>query len=82
MGEISKRKDRWIVFDEDGATMKTENEDIGRGYDIWKTLDRNGLVADLANLSDELCLRRSEVVNREYTSTKTLKEDGRTVVYT
>ena len=53
---------RWMVFGLDESKMLTEEEDDGRGYKVWRELDRHGLVSSLAALSDELCLRRQEVL--------------------
>lgn len=53
---------RWMVFGIDDSRMMGEKEDEERGYNIWQELDRRGLVSSLAALSDELCLRREEVL--------------------
>ncbi|KAL2866133.1 Alpha/Beta hydrolase protein [Aspergillus lucknowensis] len=52
---------RWMVFTEEGAVLKTKEEDTGRGYEIWDELHSGGMVADLSELSNELCLRGSEL---------------------
>ncbi|KAL4876813.1 Alpha/Beta hydrolase protein [Aspergillus karnatakaensis] len=60
--ERHDRAGRWMVFSEDGAQMKSKEEDRERGYEIWDELHRKGLVADVSGLSSELCLRGGELV--------------------
>ncbi|CZR56851.1 uncharacterized protein PAC_06740 [Phialocephala subalpina] len=55
---------RWMIFKESGAKMMDKEEDEGRGYEVWEKLHKLGLIEDLADLSDELCLRKSEVLTR------------------
>lgn len=35
---------------------------LGGGYEIWDKLHELGLVQDLMDISEELCLRRSELI--------------------
>ncbi|TVY92626.1 Para-nitrobenzyl esterase [Lachnellula willkommii] len=53
---------KWMVFKEHGAQMMSKEEDVGRGYEEWDRLHELGLVADFADLSDEICLRRKDVL--------------------
>ncbi|RDW57295.1 carboxylic ester hydrolase-29 [Coleophoma crateriformis] len=53
---------KWMVFTTDGAEMRSKEEDAGRGYEEWDKLHALGLVADLANLSEELCIRRKDIL--------------------
>lgn len=62
--ERHDKHNRWMVYSDGRADLKSEDEDSGRGYEIWRHLHEKKLVADLSNLSDELCLRRSELVKR------------------
>lgn len=56
---------RWMVFNEEGATLKSRDEDQGRGYEIWDELHKQGIVGEFSKLSEELCLRRSELLHME-----------------
>jgi hypothetical protein len=49
---------------EEGAVLKTRDEDVGRGYELWEALHRHGLVAGFSDLSDELCIRRQDLLKR------------------
>jgi carboxylesterase type B len=55
-------KNRWMVFKTSGAKLMTREEDVGRGYEMWDRLDELGLVAQFAALSEEICLRRTDVL--------------------
>ncbi|KAH8901120.1 alpha/beta-hydrolase [Thozetella sp. PMI_491] len=54
---------KWMVFNDAGAGMQTRQENTTRNYDAWDKLHNLGLAADLSRLSDELCLRRDELIN-------------------
>ncbi|KPM42995.1 hypothetical protein AK830_g3511 [Neonectria ditissima] len=53
--------DKRMVFGAEAAT-KTKQENADWGYEIWEKLHADGLLSDLIRLSDELCLRKSELV--------------------
>jgi carboxylesterase type B len=53
---------KWMIFKEDGATMMSKQEDTGRGYEQWDKLHELGLVADISGFSDELCIRRKDLL--------------------
>ncbi|KAK7420229.1 hypothetical protein QQX98_002884 [Neonectria punicea] len=44
------------------AEMKTKQENAAWGYEIWERLHADGLLPDLIRLSNELCLRKSELI--------------------
>lgn len=52
----------WMVFSEEGPQLKTRDEDQGRGYEVWDRLYELGLVGKFSDLSDELCIRRSDLI--------------------
>jgi carboxylesterase type B len=54
---------RWMVVEETGMTMKDRLEDERRGYSRFDRLHKEGLVGDLGNFSDNLCLVTSEVLS-------------------
>lgn len=56
------RKNRWMVFKTSGAMLTTQEEDQGRGYEIWDRLHESGLLKEFADLSEEICLRRTELL--------------------
>lgn len=57
-------KQRWMVFKESGAKLMTKEEDVGRGYEQWDALHKHGLVAEVSDLSDELCIRRTDLLTK------------------
>lgn len=60
--EKLSEKGKYMVFGPEGAAMKSRQEYDGRDYKILDRLHELDLVPDLANLSDELCIRRSELI--------------------
>jgi len=60
--EPFSEKNRWMVFDNEGATSKGKNNNTWRSYETWDKLHQLGLVADVCSLSDELCLRTSDII--------------------
>lgn len=57
-------KKRWMIFKETGAVLKTREEDVDRDYDRWDALHEHGIVPEFSSLSDELCIRRTELLTR------------------
>lgn len=53
---------KWMVFKEDGAKMMSKEEDSGRGYAEWDKLHELGIVPEFSDLSDELCIRRRDLL--------------------
>ncbi|CAG9943064.1 unnamed protein product [Clonostachys rosea f. rosea IK726] len=52
---------KYKVFGLERTILTSKNDDLERGHQIWDKLHDLGLVADLARLSEELCLRRREL---------------------
>lgn len=57
---------KWMVIKEQGPNMMSKEEDVGRGYEEWDQLHRLGLVAEFADLCDEICLRRKDVLSKHF----------------
>lgn len=55
---------RWMVFSTSGAALKTESEDVERGYEKWEALHKAGLIAEFSDLSDELNLKTAELLSK------------------
>lgn len=58
-------KNRWMCFGIKGALLKDREQDendSGRDYAKWDRLHEVGLVGELADLSDELCIRRQDIL--------------------
>ncbi|KAI9736173.1 MAG: hypothetical protein M1834_001058 [Cirrosporium novae-zelandiae] len=54
---------RVMVFGGGEAEVKTVEEDKGRGYERWGRIRELGLVEEWGRLADEICIRRSELVD-------------------
>lgn len=57
-------KRRWCYLGIEGAQMRAREENEGWGYALWEEIRRLGLVRDFMELGEELCIRRSELVER------------------
>jgi carboxylesterase type B len=60
--ERFSKQERWMIFGLEGCKMASREEDDSWGYSIWEELRKNNLVQDMSLLSQELCLRREELL--------------------
>lgn len=56
-------KEQCMIINESGVELRKRSNDSGRGHALWKVLDDHGLIADFSRLSEELCLRRSDLLS-------------------
>ncbi|CAK7231344.1 hypothetical protein SBRCBS47491_007899 [Sporothrix bragantina] len=61
---FSRDSPEWMVFDGEGSSIKSKTEETGRSYATWDALHAQGLVGDVCRFSDELCLRRGDLVKK------------------
>lgn len=57
------RSGKVMVFEDDKWSTRTVEQDKDRGYQIWEVIEAEGMVNDFHDLSDELCMRRSEIID-------------------